>query len=316
MSKTQLVVCGSIAIDRIMNFSGRYRDLIEASKLDVISVSVLVESLDQAPGGTGANIAYNLASLGDKPVLLGSVGKDAKDYLKRLGASGIDTSGVHVSDKSTASFNVLTDSGDNQIGGFYPGAMSDADSLSFAPFKDSDSLFCVSAHDPDAMRRQVEECVKYGLRLLYDPGQQVSNIPADDLIAGIAAAEVLIVNDYEQGVLMSKTGFSLDELQARLPVLISTHGKDGSVISGKSFGEPLSISSTPPHELVDPTGAGDSYRAGFLYGYLRQWDYSACGQLGSVLASFVLEQAGTQVELSKPAIVKRYQQRYNQEIQL
>lgn len=316
MSKTQLVVSGSIAIDRIMNFSGQYRDLIEASKLDVISVSVLVESLKQAHGGTGANIAYSLASLGESPILLGSVGEDATDYIKRLEAAGIDTSSVHISNRPTASFNVLTDSKDNQIGGFYPGAMSDADSLSFAAFKNDGAVFCVSAHDPTAMRRQVDECSELGLRLFYDPGQQVSNIPADDLLAGIAAAEVLIVNDYEQGVLLSKTGFTIKELQDRLPVLISTHGKNGSVISGKSVGRELKISSTPPHAIVDPTGAGDSYRAGFLYGYLRQWDYSVCGQLGSVLASFVLEQAGTQVELSKSAIAKRYQQRYNQEIEL
>lgn len=313
---TKLVISGSIAIDRIMNFSGRYHELIESSKLDVLSVSVLVDSLHEAHGGTGANIAYNLARLGEQPTLLGSAGQNGQEYIQRLSQHGVNTESVHISQLPTASFNVLTDSGDNQVGGFYPGAMSDADSLSFAPFKDDDYFFCISAHDPQAMRRQIDECATHQLRMMYDLGQQVSNVPTEDIQAGIATCEVLIMNDYEQSVLLSKTGMTVEELQATVPVLIATHGKDGSVISGTKLAEPVMIGSAKPSEIADPTGAGDAYRAGFLYGYLRQWDYKQCGQLGSVVASFVLEQAGTQVELNLDAIRERYQATYNEEIAL
>ena len=316
MGKTQLIVCGSIAIDRIMNFGGSYTDLIEPAKLHVLSVSVLVDSLKEASGGTGANIAYNLAALGNRPVLLGAAGHDATAYLERLASQGVDTSQVHRSELPTASFNVLTDSNNNQVGGFYPGAMADADGLSFAPWAGQDVLVCLSAHDPAAMRRQVAESADHQLRLVYDPGQQVSNISAEDLQAGVAAAEVVIVNDYELGVLSSKTGLSAADLQARVPVFITTHGVDGSVVSGNRLDHVTQISSAPPARVTDPTGAGDAYRAGFLHGYLRQWDVKACGQLGSVVASFVLEQVGTQTNLSHADISARYQQIFNQEIEL
>ncbi len=316
MGKAQIVVCGSIAIDRIMNFSGHYRELIESSKIEVLSVSVLVDSLDISQGGTGANIAYNLAALGEAPVLLGAVGADAADYLERLAKLGVDVSGVYQSRLATASFNVLTDSAGNQVGGFYPGAMSDAELLSFAPWAGKDALVCLSAHDPVAMRRMVAECAEKGLRLVYDPGQQVSNISGDDLRAGVEAAEVVIVNEYELSLLSKKTGLSEADLRATVPVLISTHGEHGSVIGGKEHSEPVKIASAKPANITDPTGAGDAYRAGFLYGYLRQWEPRKCGQLGSVVASFALEQHGTQAELSPADIARRYQENFNEEIEL
>src|ERR1700722_18630599 len=131
MSKPQLVICGSIAIDRIMNFNGLYRDLIKPDKLHALSLSPLLNSLENSTGGVGANIAFNLAQLGEHPILLGSVGSDAKDYMKRLQATGIDTSHVHFSQLPTSSFNVITDSEGSQVGGFYQGAMSDSGSVSF-----------------------------------------------------------------------------------------------------------------------------------------------------------------------------------------
>jgi len=313
---TQLVVCGSIALDRIMNFTGGFHELIDETKLEVLSVSVLVDSLKISNGGTGANIAYNLSNLGNHPVLLGAVGPDAQEYLQQLEAKGTDVSHVYRSKLPTASFSVLTDSHDNQVGGFYPGAMGDADSLSFTPWAGQDVLFCLSAHDPTAMRRQIDESAHNKLRLFYDPGQQVSNISVDDLKAGVAAAEVLIVNDYERTVVSKKLGLSEIELAQQVPVFISTHGKDGSVISGQKLPEPVKIAAAKPTDVVDPTGAGDAYRAGFLHGYLRQWDIKQCGQLGSVVASFVLEQAGTQIDLPVDVIKQRYQATYNQEVDL
>jgi adenosine kinase len=316
MANPKLIICGSIALDRIMNFSGKYRDLIKPDKLHVLSLSVLLDKLEETPGGVAANIAYGLAQLGDRPIILGSVGPDAADYMNKLSAAGIDTGSVHVSKLPTASFNVMTDSDDNQVGGFYPGAMADAESLTLVPWAGQDVLVCVSAHDPGSMRSQVAECNRHGLRLIYDPGQQVSNSPAVSLKAGVDAAEVLIINDYELSVLCDKSGMSAEEIKAKVPVVITTLGKDGSLIDGAKAGGPHGIPACRPGKLVDPTGAGDGYRAGFLYGYLRQWQLPKCGRLGSVIASFAIERHGTQTELSKEAVIARYRQAFNEEITL
>ncbi len=315
MSTPQLVICGSIAVDRIMNFPGRYRDLIKPDKLHVLSLSVLLDKLEDSRGGIGANITTALARLGEQPVLLGSVGADAKGYIDDLQALGIDTSGVHFSHLSTASFNVITDAEDSQVAGFYQGAMSDAETLSFQPWQDKAAIAMICAHNPAAMNRQVAECRDFGLRLVYDPGQQVAD-PATDLAAGLAAAEVLFVNDYERSVLAERVGLSPEQLAARLPIMITTLGKAGSIIEGQQVATPLQIGIAKPAQVVDPTGAGDAYRAGFLYGYLRQWDLRACGQLGSTVASFIVEQHGTQRQFSKPEITERYQATFNQEITL
>lgn len=315
MSKTQVVVCGSIAIDRIMNFSGRYRDLIKPDKLHALSLSTLLDKLEDSPGGIGANITASLALLGEKPILLGSVGRDAEDYIKQLGELGIDTSHIHFSDLPTASFNVITDSEDSQVGGFYQGAMSDSGSLSLKPWQGQEVLVVISAHNPEAMNRQVRECQQYGLKLVYDPGQQVAD-PATDLAAGVAEAEMLIANDYELSLLCQKLNVNPDEIKKRMPVVITTFGKDGSVIEGRELAEPLRVGIAKPATVADPTGAGDGYRAGFLYGYLRQWDLRKSGQLGAVVASFIVEQHGTQVHFTKQDIINRYRENFNEEIEL
>jgi adenosine kinase len=316
MNNPRLIVCGSIALDRIMDFSGRYRDLIRPDKLHVLSLSVLLDKMEETPGGVAANIAHSIAQLGERPVLLGSVGPDAFAYMKELKAAGIDTAHVHTSQLPTASFNVMTDSEDNQIGGFYPGAMSDSKSLSLKPWSGQDVLVCVSAHDPAAMRAQVRECEQYGLRLVYDPGQQVNNSPAEDLKAGVEAAEVLIANDYELGALCEKTGLNADDIKAKVPVVVTTLGKDGSVIEGAKVKKPIKVAACAPAKTADPTGAGDAYRAGFLYGYLRQWHLLECGQLGSAAASYIIERHGTQARLSKKDITERYSKTFNQEVEL
>ena len=316
MAQPTLILCGSIALDRIMNFSGSYQDLIKPDKLHVLSVSVLLDKLEETRGGVAANIAHNIALLGEKPVLLGSVGPNAEPYIKDLAAEGIDIGHVHVSYLPTASFTVMTDSDDNQVGGFYPGAMADSDSLSLKHWAGTGALVCVSAHDPKAMNAQVAECQEYGLTLIYDPGQQVSNSPAEDLKVGLEAAEVLIVNDYELGVLSEKTGFTAEEIKTKVPIVITTLGKDGSVIEGSKTDQPIKIPVAKPAAITDPTGAGDAYRAGFLYGYLRQWQLPICAQLGAVTASFVIEHHGTQTQFSKEAIKARYQETFNEEINI
>jgi adenosine kinase len=276
---------------------------------------VLLDKLEDTRGGVGANIAGNLALLGEKPLLMGAVGQSAAAYVADLKALGIDVANVHVSHLPTASFNVITDSEDNQVGGFYPGAMLDSDALSFAPWQGQNALMMVSAHAPKGMNRQVQECRDLGLRLVYDPGQQVSD-EQTDLKTGLDVAEILFVNDYELGVLTKKTGLSADEIKSKVPLVITTLGKEGSVIAGAKVQSPIQIPIAQPDKVVDPTGAGDAYRAGFLYGYLRQWELAKCGRLASVVASFIVEEHGTQRQFSKDMVRQRYQSSFNEEIEL
>lgn len=312
----QLIVSGSIAVDRIMSFSGKYRELIHPDKLDVLSLSVLIDDLHIANGGVGANISYASAALGDKPILLGSAGHDAQPYLDNLAARGVNVDSVFMSELPTATFTTFTDSENNQVSGFYPGAMNDASTVTLTPWVGQNVFVSVSANGPVNMSRQVAECAEYGMRMFYDPGQQVSNSPADDMQAGVAAAELLAVNEYELDTLCKAIDLTPDALAAKVPLMIVTQGERGSRLSGYKLAKPLQIDSATPTQVIDPTGAGDAYRAGFLYGYLRQWDVTQCAQLASVVASFVLEQPGTQVPLVLPTIMARYQQTYNQEISL
>ncbi len=292
--KTPVVLSGSIAIDRIMRFGGKYRELILPDKLDSLSISVFVDELHDAPGGVGANIAYSLALLGDEPFLVGSAGPDAVAYMEKLAHDGVNITHVYTSTLPTACFTVLTDGDQNQICGFYPGAMFDSDTLSFADWKDQNPIIVVSPHDPKAMKRQVAECATWNLRLMYDVGQQVANLNADDLTEGIAAAEILIVNDYELSLLAEKLGRSTDDIKKAVPVVVTTLGKNGSVIEGSTIPAPIRIGVVKPKRIVDPTGAGDAFRSGFLYGLARDWPLKECAQLGAVTAAYAIETLGTQ----------------------
>jgi adenosine kinase len=313
MSAATVVVTGSIAIDRIMNFRGRYRDYINPDKLNSLSISIFLDELHDTSGGVAANIAYSLALLGDEPVLLGSIGSDAVTYMKRLAHDGVNIKHVHESKLPTASFNVFTDSDQNQVGGFYPGAMFDSDTLSLAPWKDAAAIVVISPHDPKAMKRQVDECKRWSLRLCYDIGQQVSNLPGDDMRIGVESAEILILNDYELAVLCQKTGFSPKQVKQLVPIVITTLGNKGSIIEGQEVAERITIGTVQPRTVLDPTGAGDAYRSGFLYGFAREWPLKSCGQLGAVCATYAIENMGTQSHrFTMGQIAARYRQAFGE----
>lgn len=306
----EIILTGSVAIDRIMSFKGKFADLIQPDKLHVLSISILLDELKDTRGGIAANIAYNLALLGDHPVLLGSVGKDGAGYMQRLAELGVQTDQVHYSQQPTATFTVMTDMADCQVGGFYPGAMSDAESLSLSHAL-SDAFVVISPHDPTAMRRQVAECRERNMRMFYDVGQQVTNIPAEDIKAGIEAAELLIVNDYELGVIAEKTGWSEAEIKQKVTVCIVTLGEKGCEIY-QGAGEGITVLAARISKLADPTGAGDAFRAGFLYGYTRNWDVAQAAQLGAVVAAYAVEHHGTQEHFFTP---QEIEQRYNSNYQ-
>jgi len=289
-----VVISGSIAIDRIMNFDGYYKDVIKPDKIHLLSISLLLKDLKNSEGGVAANIAYSLALLQDKPVLLGSVGIDSTNYIHKLNALGIDTSSIYFSKLNTASFNVITDLDNNQFGGFYPGAMADNQTISFRKWKNQNALFVVSPNDPKLMDRLVAECREYKLRMFYDFGQQVSNLPASSLKRGVENAELIIANDYEIATLLDKLNMTVKELNSKISVLVTTLGDKGAIITGNKVGKQISIKPAKPTKVIDPTGAGDAFRSGFLYGYIRKFDLQTCGQLASTSAVYAVETYGTQ----------------------
>ena len=298
-----------------MSFGGRYSDHIKPEKLDSLSISIFLESLKDAYGGVGANIAYSMALLGDEPILLGAVGPDGLVYMEKLAHDGVNIKHVHESELPTATFNVITDADQNQVGGFYPGAMFDSDDLSFEPWKEQNAIVVIAPHDPKAMDRQVKECREWGLRLCYDIGQQVSNLPGDEMREGVMTAEILILNEYELAVLSDKTGMSIDKIKQAVPILITTYGGKGSIIEGKHVPKPIHIGTAKAKQVADPTGAGDAFRSGFLYGYARDWPLQACGQLGAICATYCIEVVGTQAHFfSIDAITKRYMETFNESL--
>jgi adenosine kinase len=177
-------------------------------------------------------------------------------------------------------------------------------------------LACISAHDPEMMRKQTIECLEHRIKVIYDPGQQVSTIPPEDLMLGIEVAEVIIVNEFELSLLCKRTGITEAELQSSVPIVIKTKGEKGSVIASHDEPHPINVSIAKPSKIIDPTGAGDAYRAGFIFGYLRQWGLKECGQLGSVVSSFALENQGPQADVTQEQIKERYEATFNERIDL
>lgn len=317
MSSTKIIVCGSIAIDCIMDFSGRYRDIIKPDKIHILSISMFLDRKVNSYGGNGANICHTLALLGENPILLGSVGPDADKYLEKLTRTGVNVENVHRSNLPTASFSVFTDADNNQIGGFYPGAMFDSQGLSFEKWKDGSAFMVISPHDPKSMRQQIDECKRYGMRMMYDIGQQIINVSVEDLVAGVDAAELLILNDYEFSVLSDRTGIPQTEIIKKVPVVVITKGGNGSVIFSKNGAMSVEVSIAKPLVVADPTGAGDAYRAGFLYGYLRGFDMELCGKLGAVTSVYAVETHGTQeFAFSKYDFEKRFATNFSDKINI
>ena len=233
-------------------------------------------------------------------MLWATAGSDARDYRDRLAADGVDVSGLVLwDDVFTASFFVSTDQDQNQIASFYTGAMARARDLSLSDLDRADvALVVVSPNDPTAMARYTDECREAGIPFVYDPSQQVARLTGDELGAGLEGALLLIANDYEFGVLTSKTGFSFEELEARVPTLIITHGAEGSTISVNSGTGGRARHRVPAARLdrpaLDPTGVGDAFRAGLIRGVRIGAPWPVAGRMGSVAAVLGLESLGPQ----------------------
>src|SRR5262245_7757674 len=290
----RIFVTGSIAFDYIMVFPGRFRDHILPDKMHVLSVSFLVDSLTRLRGGTGANISFNLGLLKEHPVLVGSVGEDFAEYRSWLEGHGVDCRAVRVvAGDHTASCFINTDLQDNQITAFYPGAMSQSASLSIieAGAKPVD-LVLIAPNDPAAMNRYVAESIEAGIPYLYDPSMQLPRLEKADLEKGCRGARIVAGNDYEFGLMADKLGVSEADLRRMAPVTVMTRGEAGALITAD--GEEFEIPPAKPKAVVDPTGAGDAFRAGFVVGLRHGWPWPVVGRVAALTAVYAIEHRGPQ----------------------
>lgn len=304
----KIIVTGSIAYDYLMSFPGEFSELILPEHLSRLSLSFLVDSMDKRRGGCAPNIAYTLALLGERPMLMGTAGQDFADYREWLEAANIDTSLVKVIDgKFTASFFCNTDRKNNQIASFYTGAMANSGELSFRGH--SCDLTIISPSDPQAMVQYAEECRALGIRHIYDPGQQVSRSSAEELRAGIVGATILICNDYEFEVIRTKTGLDEAAVLEKSEALIITKGEKGSSILLKD--RQIDIPVVPEERVLDPTGVGDAYRGGLMKGLALNAGWEVAGRMGSVAATYALEHVGGQSHAyTWSDFIKRYEAQF------
>jgi adenosine kinase len=289
----KIVVTGSIAFDYLMFFPGRFVDHLLADQLVEISVSFLVDSLKRQRGGTAPNIAYTLGLLGGQPHVMATAGQDFGEYRNWLEEHGVNTGAiVEYPDDYCASFFVNTDEDQNQIASFYTGAMANASNLRFADYAPDADLAIISPNDPSAMRNYVAECKALGIPYIYDPSQQTIRLTGQELREGVDGCYLLTVNSYELGLIQEKTGLSESDIQALAGGTLVTHGRVGSEIA--IGGERIHFPSVTPHEVAEPTGAGDAYRAGLMRGIQLGLPWELSGKMGALCATYVLEHVGTQ----------------------
>lgn len=287
------VLTGSIAFDYLMNFAGRFKDHILPDQLDRLSLSFLVDDMVRHRGGIAANIAYTLGLLGENPIVMAAVGKDFEEYRTWLEKHGVDTSAiVVVPDLFTASFFVNSDVTNAQIASFYAGAMAESSRLHFRDLDTVPDIAVISPNDPQAMVQYVAECIELKIPYLYDPSQQIVRLDASQLLEGIQNAFALIANDYEWGLIKEKTNLDFPQVNQWTSFTIITLGEKGVDLYRE--GEMVRIPAIPPNKLIDPTGAGDAFRGGFLKGHINGLDLEISCRMGALAATYCLEAEGTQ----------------------
>ncbi|HVF19205.1 MAG TPA: carbohydrate kinase family protein [Mycobacteriales bacterium] len=293
----RIAVTGSIATDYLMTFQGRFADQLLPDQLHRLSLSFLADDLDRRRGGVAANIAYGMAQLGLRPILVGAVGADWADYQAWLDRAGVDTEGVHVSElKHTARFFCTTDVDQCQIATFYPGAMTEARDVELAPIVKRVGgldLVVVSPNDPEAMVRHTAEARSAGIPFVADPSQQLSSLDGPGIEGLVDGARFLITNDYEAALIESKTGWSSADVLSRVETRVTTLGAKGCIVE-RAGEAAIEVPVVPEERKADPTGVGDAFRAGFLAAQAWGLSLERSAQVGTLLATYVLETVGTQ----------------------
>ncbi len=313
-----LAIAGSVATDHLQLFAGRFSDSLVPDQLDKLSVSFLVEDLDIRRGGCGANISFALAALGHRPTLVAAVGTDFVDkgYQERLEQAGVDCSLVHVSPtKHTALCTITTDEAHAQIVTFYPGAMAEARRIDVAAIHAERPIdvLLIGPDDPAGMQRHTATARELGIAFAADPSQQLAWADGELIRDLVDGATYLFSNDYEDALIQTKTGWSAQEVQDRVATRIVTRGKDGVSVY-PSDGPAIEVAAIAGIEAVDPTGVGDSFRAGFLAGIAAGLDLERCAQIGCTIAASVVETTGTQeYTLDRASFLARLEGAYGAE---
>ncbi|WP_255950960.1 carbohydrate kinase family protein [Streptomyces odontomachi] len=313
----RIAVSGSIASDHLMTFPGRFADQFIADQLHTVSLSFLVDGLNVRRGGVGPNICYGMGQLGTSPILVGSAGSDFEEYRAWLERHGVDTASVHISETlHTARFVCTTDADGNQIGSFYAGAMSEARLIELKTVADRVGgldLVLIGADDPEGMLRHTEECRTRTIPFAADFSQQIARMDGDEIRTLMDGAAYLFSNEYEKGLIESKTGWSDEEILGKVGHRVTTLGARGVRI--ESAGEdPIEVGVPKEEAKADPTGVGDAFRAGFLSGLVWNVGLERAAQLGCMLATLVIETVGPQeYELRRDHFMERFTTAYGEQ---
>jgi len=305
------LICGSLAFDTIMVFPDRFARHILPEQTHMLSVAFQISDMRREWGGCAGNIAYNLRGIGGEPVVMGTLGRDGESYRARLNDLGIAADGVRVIDDTyTAQAFIITDLDDNQITAFHPGAMNLSHRNSVGDVANI-GVGIVAPDGKEGMQAHAAQFAATGIPFLFDPGQGLPLFTGAELSSLIEAATYLAVNDYEAKLLSERTGWSLGEIAERVDALVVTLGGEGSVIHAE--GGTYTIAPAPPAALVDPTGCGDAYRAGLLYGIAAGWDWQHSGQLASVLGAIKIASRGGQNHaIDADLVARRYREAYGE----
>lgn len=287
-----ILICGSLAFDTIMVFQDQFKNHILPDKIHKLSVAFYVPEMRREFGGTAGNIAYNLQLLDGNPLIMATAGEDFAPYTEWLNKHKLNTTHIKtIANSFTAQAFITTDIDDNQITAFHPGAMVESHQNSVKDAKDV-SLAVIAPDGRDGMFLHARECFEAGIPFMFDPGQGLPMFNGEELLHFIDMADYLAVNDYESQIIQDKTGLSLDELASKVKALIVTLGGNGSQIYAE--GQRYDIPCVEASQVVDPTGCGDAYRAGLLYGIARGWDWPTCGRLAATMGAIKIASRGGQ----------------------
>lgn len=307
------LICGSVAYDTVMVFPGHFKTHILPDKVHMLNVSFLVPEMRREFGGCAGNIAYNLKLLGGEPVIMATVGADFDPYAAHMRKHGIDTTHIRMLEHTfTGQAFITTDLDDNQISAFHPGAMGSSH-LNHVAEAIGVSVGIVSPDGRDGMYQHARQFFEAGIPFILDPGQGMPLFTGDALLQMVEWATYLALNDYEAELMQERTGLSLDELAQRVKALIVTRGGQGSTIwaNGQCYDIPVARASS----VQDPTGCGDAYRAGLLYGLTHRWDWEKTGRLASLVASIKIGSRGGQNHhFSRDTLAVSYRETFGTEL--
>jgi adenosine kinase len=307
------LICGSVAYDTIMVFRDRFRNHILPDQLHILNVAFLVPDMRREFGGCAGNIAYTLNMLGGEPLIMATVGDDYHAYGERLDTLGISQRHVRrIAGTFTAQAFITTDLDDNQITAFHPGAMNYAHENHVQQAADA-TLGIVAPDGREGMLQHAREYSEAGIPFVFDPGQGLPMFSGDELLQFVRLADYVTVNDYEAQMLQERTGQTVEELAKRLQAVVVTLGARGSLVY--AGGKRLEIPSVQASQVVDPTGCGDAFRAGLLYGLAAGFDWPTTGRLASLLGAIKIPcRGGQNHRFTRDEIAQRYREAYGSRV--